>query len=510
MKVRQPIIIQKKVTGGQVADIGLSTAMGFATGGPPGAALAFGGKMLSTILDNKKAKEAQAEQDRINMRNKVLESGKNFIQNRAKGGKIKGKGTAKSDSVKTKMNPGDFVVPAENASKAMEWGRNYLNWGKDKTAPHQDGSEPVAASNGEVKFTKDEYDYLKEIGLNVDSLAPNAKDNETSETDSPAKEKGEGEAPTDNEGKEQDAPAKEKSEGELGTGTEEISDANEPPSKEIKEKEQPKKKIQHRALGGGISEALSSFFGKGGGASDAMSFLGDNSGEIMGAAQTIGGILKGKKANQTYDKIKPIKDTSGVYNTQANIVERKANDAAKATFAEGDAAGSDAMTNFMKLAREHGGSNAGTILANAASVSDKAGKTKLDAVTKANNIKLAGAEKGASLRTTGAESSTRIQKMNNDQLNLQAEKESKAANDLVSAGINNFVGAQMFKKFKNRQDAQDAYYKSSITHTDPMSASLNPNQDWMTNYIKNKNPNYSTGTTSKKNGGRIKKSKKKA
>lgn len=415
--------VQYKADGGDIASIGMSTAAGFATAGPIGAGVSLGMGVLNTILKDKKEKEQQQQIEKQMTRQSLAEAGKAYIQNMKDGGKIKGKGTAKSDSVKTKMNPGDFVVPAENADKAMELGEKYLGWDKNETAKHEEGSEPVNASNGEVKFTKEEADYLRKVGVDVDALAPKAE--EQNDTDTPAKESMENE---DNEQNENDSPDKEKKEGEG----------------------------QNKA-GGGVVDALKT----------AGQFASDNSGEIAGVAQTIAGLIGSKKASDAYKNIQDVKDPSSTYNTQATVLERQANNAASAIYNEGQAAGNKLVTSYMKLAREKGGANAGAILSGASSVADNAGKVYLDAKSRAEQTRMKGAEEAASLRTKGADASTRVQEVNNARKVDAAKMESQGANALINAGISNVVGAKNYKDFNKQQKSLEDYYKDA-RHTTPM------------------------------------------
>jgi hypothetical protein len=92
-----------------------------------------------------------------------------------KGGKVEGKGTAKSDSIDKKVEDGSFIVPAENSQKAMELGKTYLNWKGDESANRKYPGSEVALSNGEVLFTPEEVDVLKYHGLDLNRLAPKAE-----------------------------------------------------------------------------------------------------------------------------------------------------------------------------------------------------------------------------------------------------------------------------------------------------------------------------------------------
>jgi hypothetical protein len=50
------------------------------------------------------------------------------------GGKIKGPGSGKSDSVNMYAEDGSFIVPTENSDKARSLGIEYLGWDADETA----------------------------------------------------------------------------------------------------------------------------------------------------------------------------------------------------------------------------------------------------------------------------------------------------------------------------------------------------------------------------------------
>jgi hypothetical protein len=95
----------------------------------------------------------------------------------AEGGQIKGKGGPKDDKIPMKAEEGSFVVPAENASKAMALRNKYLAKGGTLTAGETvgDGDDvPVKVSNGEHIFTPEEVSILKSRGVNLNALAPHA------------------------------------------------------------------------------------------------------------------------------------------------------------------------------------------------------------------------------------------------------------------------------------------------------------------------------------------------
>lgn len=110
----------------------------------------------------------------------------------AKGGTIVGKGGPKDDAILTKANkegiePGSFIVPAENNEKAKGI-RAALFGNKNQIAKFKKGGEMesnVAVSNEEHLFTPKErkkiVNYLGEEIL--EELAPNAEENNESEND---------------------------------------------------------------------------------------------------------------------------------------------------------------------------------------------------------------------------------------------------------------------------------------------------------------------------------------
>lgn len=97
----------------------------------------------------------------------------------ASGGKIKGAGTGKSDSIGMSAPDGSFIVPTENASQAMAYGSDYLGWDDGEVAKRNYGNVDINVSNGEVYYTKDEAETLSNYGVDVDGLAPDAEKNNT-------------------------------------------------------------------------------------------------------------------------------------------------------------------------------------------------------------------------------------------------------------------------------------------------------------------------------------------
>lgn len=91
------------------------------------------------------------------------------------GGKVKGEGTAKSDSITKNVEDGSFIVPAENSSTAMDLGKKYLGWKGTEIADRTYPGTKVKLSNGEVLYTPEEVDILRYHGLDLNRLAPQAE-----------------------------------------------------------------------------------------------------------------------------------------------------------------------------------------------------------------------------------------------------------------------------------------------------------------------------------------------
>jgi len=122
--------------------------------------------------------------------NIILANGEQFNPNRyakgglvskvknmySEGGEIKGKGTAKSDSIEAEVKEDSFVVPAENAELAKGIRKLYLKAPNKKANLKQKEGEPVKLSNGEHLFTPEENEYLESIGIDLEDLAPNAEE----------------------------------------------------------------------------------------------------------------------------------------------------------------------------------------------------------------------------------------------------------------------------------------------------------------------------------------------
>jgi hypothetical protein len=91
-----------------------------------------------------------------------------------KGGEIKGKGTAKSDSINANLPDGSFIVPEENSEIAKQIRAEYLGDSKEAKAKLNKNNTREKVSNGEHIFTPKEVSLLLSKGIDLNQLAPNS------------------------------------------------------------------------------------------------------------------------------------------------------------------------------------------------------------------------------------------------------------------------------------------------------------------------------------------------
>ena len=423
---------------GALANGAVGAATQFATGNIVGGIASLAGTGISMLLGSQKARKEKALADINNSRRDLQMA----TQGMAKGGKVKGPGTGTSDSIPAKLDGGDFIVPAENASKAMEYGIEYLGWKKGQTATTQDGATDVAVSNGEVRFTTDEVAFLKkEMGINLNKLAPNAEGSDVKQA-----AKGKLSDPKEL--------AKEKIRRDeywrLGLGGKNAIDVNSPDvvtkrptpiktdlavstindtlAKKYIPKDVPKKKID-----------FSNLAEKYGGAA-------------IGAAQTIVGGISALSTKNKIDKIPNIKGPGAAYNTAATEMDSVTNKAVNQIMTGVETDADRAMGNYSKIAKESGGSNSANVLAGAAKVGQSSSDSYLKGMTAATQLKLAGTEASSKIRTEGAlkqsERELEIQAMNLKNKRDQLNNALGNANAAVGAGTTNIVNQFMENKYQ--------------------------------------------------------------
>ncbi len=189
------INVKKSTGAGALTGAGTGIKTGAALGsifGPVGTLVGAGagavvGGGIGAITSNKKAKkfntenaESILEQQKLDQeiaRRSTLAQGmyNRNLENYADGGEIKGKGTAKSDSIKAKVKEGSFVVPAEASGIAEQLREKVLVKAPKKANLKQSGGVDVKLSNGEHIFTPEEVNELMQEGIDLNKLAPDAK-----------------------------------------------------------------------------------------------------------------------------------------------------------------------------------------------------------------------------------------------------------------------------------------------------------------------------------------------
>jgi hypothetical protein len=150
-----------------------------ATFGPAGAAIGLAAGVITSGLKNiigtkrrREDREEASEAFEGYWANKYFKNRPDAYQ---EGGKIKGPGTTKSDSITMKAREDSFIVPAENSEEGMRLGREYLGWTDKSIAERNNGGSKIKVSKGEVFYTPEEVEKLQFIGVDLNKLAPNAK-----------------------------------------------------------------------------------------------------------------------------------------------------------------------------------------------------------------------------------------------------------------------------------------------------------------------------------------------
>lgn len=162
--------IMSYAAAGSAAGSAIAPGIGTAIGAAGGALAGSVKSLLGKDIRDKKILEAENKWS-DSWENKTLKSLRAGYKD---GGIIKGKGTAKSDSIKMDVPDGAFIVPAENADKAMLLGKEYLGWDDNKAASKNNEGEKARVSKGEVYFSPEEVEVLKYYDVSLDQLAPNA------------------------------------------------------------------------------------------------------------------------------------------------------------------------------------------------------------------------------------------------------------------------------------------------------------------------------------------------
>lgn len=455
--------------GNVLGDTSSMAATGASVAGPVGAVVGAGVGLAKGVIGAiKGGQEKRAMlQEKQNQQDKKELAG--ISAGMAEGGKITGKGTAKSDSIPSKLDEGDFIIPAENADKAMAMGVKHLGWKKNQRASLQDGQEPVKVSNGEVRFTRDEREYLEEVGENVKGLAPNAKSgNKFSEGGGTKAKPTRTEYELDNNNN----LVRKVVEGEGGSSEGRVY-------KNGKFVSEPTGKSQ-TLLKPSISPAQSLDTVKSPKLADTPDYnkiyptppkggskFGDwmkkNPGVALGTAQTVAGLAGSARTNKEANAIQDIQSPAPTYNTEAEKLKATADQTVSAIMNGTNKQNADAMGNYMRVAKESGGSNAAAVLGNSAKMTSAGADSYLKGMQTAAQLKMNAQDKSSDLRTQGARATMDADATNRQFKERRIEQKREIANNNINAGIQNVSGQLMRSDYLDRMADTKKKYKNNLT-----------------------------------------------
>lgn len=422
----------------------------------------------------------------------------------ANGGKIEGKGTAKSDSIDAEVQQGSFIVPAENSSKAEKLRAKYLG-NPDKKAKLKDGGGvDVMLSNGEHMFTPEEVKILKKQGVDVEALAPNADDTDAMKAGGMVKKKftikkkyqdggevdengdpiddtmdsidqsvdadptdseEEQDTSTDNTGDDTEVDEGYKKGGKV-KGYQDGGDIIEPSSFEDQQNKAiasiDEKKIQDEPhVVGGINEAAAK-------KADAIIPAPENAGKkIFDALGGVAGIASlgqtGLGLAQLYGRKRPV----GQVDAQLLKQQSEAlNEAKTGLSPEENAIARQDIENTRRADVKNiiglSGGSAGTALSNIGAAGSRANRGLLDLGVKDQQLKRAKQQRADTL--TGEVARNKRQLLLDD-LNAFNQNQ-QAAGQLTQAGLSNFFGSIQAQKNRASADARAAKYGDSGENID--------------------------------------------
>lgn len=445
--------VQSKSTGGQILGAAGSVASLIPGAGPiVGAGLSMVGGVVDMFAAKKEEERQRKEEQLLADKNAMAAMGTGL----AEGGVVKGKGTGKSDSIKAKMAPGDFVVPVENAKKALEIRKEHFGDASDPSDLNT-GSTPVNVSNGEVHFTKDEMDYLDEIGEGsaVRKLAPNATN---------GKNLVDGGYPRGKVGKDGKTitDPKQLAIEQAYRDSLKVSKLDPITGKPIYavdpfSKEPIGSPTLAKSYGYTPSSKPSSKFGK---------FTTENAGAILGVGQAIAGLIQGAKNARQERNLKPIQSNAAIANSEAIDTKMTADKAANAIMAGNTAEADRATGNYMRMAKEAGGANSATVLANAARVGQSSSDSYLKGMTTAAQLKMAGQQAGSEMKIKAGEQSTQVAMYNDQAERRLLEAKSANANNLLASGLTNTGMALARAEYNKKMAYLDKNVKHNLTGED--------------------------------------------
>lgn len=438
---------QCKSTGGQILGTAGSAAM--AVNPIVGGGLMAAGMVVDLFAKKKEEERLRKEEELAIEKNAMAAMGTGL----AKGGEIEGKGTGTSDSIPAKFEKGDFIVPAKNAETALKIRNEHFGDMEDK-ATLKDGDVPVNVSDGEVRFTKDEMEYLDEIGegSKVRSLAPDATE------------------PIKPGGKYADGiRGKAGKNGKITNAKQLAIEQTYRDSLQNLPSMNPILKTTTTTKLNPIQNTLakttpytppgkpSSKFGK---------FTTENAGAILGGVQAIAGLVQGAKNANQERNLKPIQSNAAIANSEAIETKMTADKAANAIMAGNTAEADRATGNYMRMAKESGGANSATVLANASRVGQSSSDAYLKGMTTAAQIKMAGQQAGSEMKIKAGEQDTQVDMYNDQAERRLLEAKSANANNLLASGLTNTGMAFAREDYNKKMDYLKKNVKNNLTGQD--------------------------------------------
>jgi hypothetical protein len=188
-----------------------------------------------------------------------------------------------------------------------------------------------------------------------------------------------------------------------------------------------------------------------------------NPGVALGTVQSIAGITGASKVNREANAIQDIKSSSPTYSSEAEKLKQTADQAVSAIMNGTNKQNADAMGNYMRVAKESGGSNAAAVLSNSAKVTSAGSDSYLKGMQAAAQLKLGAQEGSSRLRTEGAKAAMETDAMNRQFKERRIEQKREIANNNINAGIQNVSGQLMRSDYLDRMDETERKYKNNLT-----------------------------------------------
>jgi hypothetical protein len=176
-------------------------------------------------------------------------------------------------------------------------------------------------------------------------------------------------------------------------------------------------------------------------------------------------LIQGGKNAKQERALKPIQSNAAIANSEAIDTKRTADQAANAIMAGNTAEADRATGNYMRMAKEAGGANSATVLANAARVGQSSSDSYLKGMTTAAQLKMAGQQIGSEMKIKAGEQATQTAMYNDQATRRLLEAKSANANNLLASGLSNAGMALVRADFNKKMAELDKNVKHNLTGT---------------------------------------------